>query len=114
MARLWNERTGEVVAERVAQATTPWERLVGYLTRTSVDVSEGLWFDRCAMIHTVGMRAIIDVVFIDGDWRVVNVVSRAEPNRLVRGGAAAVGTIELGPGAAAPDRVAVGDLLRLE
>jgi uncharacterized membrane protein (UPF0127 family) len=113
MAQLRNERTGAVLAEHVAAAATPWERLVGYLPRASVDANEGLWFDRCSTIHTVGMRASIDVIFVDRDWRVVRVVAPAPLNRLLSGGAQAVGTIELGSGALAPERVAVGDRLRL-
>lgn len=113
MAQLRNGTTGEVVAGRVSAARTPWTRAIGYLGRRSVDAGEGLWFDRCASIHTIGMRASIDVVFIDREQTVVCVVPRAQRNRIIRGGAGAAAVIELGPGVA-EHRVRVGDRLQLE
>jgi uncharacterized membrane protein (UPF0127 family) len=110
---LRNSTTGEIVASRVSPVTAPWNRALGYLGRRSVDVSEGLWFDRCSSVHTLGMRASIDVVFVDGDSTVVSVVSRARRNRVFHGGASATAVIELGPGVA-ETHVRNGDRLLLE
>jgi uncharacterized membrane protein (UPF0127 family) len=113
MPTLRNSTTGEIVALRVSPVTAPWNRAIGYLGRRIVDVGEGLWFDRCSSIHTLGMRASIDVVFVDGDSTVVSVISRARRNRVFHGGASATAVIELGPGVAETN-VRIGDRLRLE
>jgi len=111
--RLWNCTTGELLADRISRGSTPWGRAIGYLLRRDVDVAEGLWLDRCSLIHTVGMRASIDVVFMDETQHVVRIVSRARRNRIFGGGARAVATLELAPGFA-HGRIAPGDRLRLE
>ncbi len=87
---------------------------MGYLGRRDVDLNEGLLFEHCALIHTLGMRASIDVVFVDSEWRIVRVLSRASANRFFYGGPRAVSTLELGPGVAARYALAPGDPLRLE
>jgi uncharacterized membrane protein (UPF0127 family) len=110
---LRNGTTGEIVAANVSRARAPWTRALGYLHRRNVDAAEGLWFDRCSSIHTVGLRASIDVVFVDRQQAVVRIVSRAQRNRVFHGGAQAAAVIELGPGVAAT-RVRIGDRLRLE
>ena len=113
MRQLRNGTTGELLVARITRAKAPWTRAIGYLHRGSVDPGEGLWFDRCASIHTVGLRASIDVVFVDRAQTVVRVVPRAKRNRVFHGGEGAAATIELGPGVTA-NRVRIGDRLVLE
>jgi uncharacterized membrane protein (UPF0127 family) len=113
MRSLRNGTTGEIVAPHISRARAPWTRALGYLHRRNVDAAEGLWFDRCSSIHTVGLRASIDVVFVDREQAVVGVVSRAQRNRIFYGGARAAAVIELGPGVA-ETRVRIGDRLLLE
>lgn len=55
------------------------DRTVGFLGRSAIDDGEGLWFDRCSAIHTIGMRVPIDAVFLDAAGVVVRVVSPARP-----------------------------------
>ncbi len=111
MRRLRNCTTGEIVAQRVAYAVTPWRRTIGFLLRRMVEPSEGLWFRRCAAIHTVGVRAALDVIFLDRDDTVVRVISPVPRNRIVRGGPGVAATLELGSGATG---IRAGDRLRLE
>ncbi len=114
MARLRNCTTGEIIADRVASVTAPWSRAIGYLPRSRVEPSEGLWFDHCSSVHTLGMRAAIDVVFVDRDRQIVRVIVDAPRNRILHGGAAATAVIELGAGCATLHRLALGDRLQLE
>ncbi len=113
MRRLRNCTTGEIVAQRVTSPRTPWERAVGYLRRRRVDPAEGLWFERCGAVHTLGMRAPIDVVFVDRDNTVVRIVAPALRNRVFLGGSSAAATLELAAGTVAC-RIRVGDRLQLE
>jgi uncharacterized membrane protein (UPF0127 family) len=110
---LRNCTTGEVVAARVSRALTPWRRAVGYLDRSRIEVREGLWFDRCSAIHTIGMRASIDVVFVDERAMVLRVVSRAPRNRFLSGGPHASAVLELA-GGVAEEFVRPGDRLQFE
>ncbi len=114
MKRLRNRATGVLIAERIACPTAPWERALGYLSRRTVDPGEGLWFGRCALIHTLGMRAGIDIVFVDRDRTIVRVISRARRNRLFYGGARAAAALELAAGSAERNGLRPGDRLALE
>jgi uncharacterized membrane protein (UPF0127 family) len=114
LRRLRNCRNDEILAERISAVTAPWKRAVGYLLRRDVEAGEGLWFDRCSMIHTVGMRASIDVVFVDVEQKIVRVVSGARRNRVFAGGPRAVAAIELRSGVATSHDLLIGDRLALE
>jgi uncharacterized membrane protein (UPF0127 family) len=52
---LRNATTGAVIATRVDRATTFLERTVGLRARPRVRPDEGLWFDNCSAINTLGM-----------------------------------------------------------
>jgi uncharacterized membrane protein (UPF0127 family) len=110
---LRNATTGAVIATRVDRATTFLERTVGLRARPRVRPDEGLWFDNCSAINTLGMQAPIDVIFIDAQNTVVLLCPE------VRGGMwslvcrDAVSAIELGGGALREVDVVPGDRLEL-
>lgn len=109
---LRNMTTGTVIARDVRTAATPWRRTVGLLGLAVIDADRGLWFGGCRSLHTIGMRATIDVIFLDATGRVVRFAQGVRANRIAVRCAAACTAIELG---SSPDaRVAVGDLVRLD
>ena len=75
---------------------------------------EGLWIDGCSAVHTIGMRATIDLYFLDKEKRVLRIAHGVKPYRLAVACRDAVSVVELG---AAPEMgrdVLVGDRLVLE
>ena len=75
-------------------------RLVGLLGCSRMGHDEAFLIDRCAAIHTIGMRMSIDVVFLSAHGVVTNVYHCVRPGRVLRcPGAAHV--LELAEGAAA-------------
>ena len=87
-------------------AVAPWTRMVGLLSRASLEPGEGMVFPRCRSIHTWGMRCAIDVVFLHngcvlkvlsalGPWRVAS-VPQADTVVELPAGAAAAAAIEPG------------------
>ena len=111
---LKNETTGEVIAANVKYADTWWERLAGFIPRRVIAPDDGLWFRDCWAIHTLGMRARIDVIFLDAQSRVVRTDRRVP---LHHPGIACVGArsvVELGAGALDGRDVLAGDRLTLE
>lgn len=111
---LRNSTNGKVLATRVARATTPWSRGVGLLPRPTVAPDEGLWIDRCGAVHTIGMRATIDLYFLDKNNCVLKIASAVPPNRLAVTCRNAVAVVELGSDADAGRDVLVGDRLVME
>jgi len=110
--QLVNSRTSEIIASDVEVAATRAERRQGLLGRDRLDESAALVLSPCAAVHTAFMGFVIDVVFVDGDWRVLKVVPELKPWRAaVCLGARA--TIELAGGRLRTRRLAVGDRVYL-
>ncbi len=112
--RLLNATNGAVLATAVDRATNAWTRGVGLLPRKNVEPHEGLWIGGCSAVHTIGMRATIDLYFLDRDDRVLKIASAVAPNRLAITCRNAVTVVELGAGGEIARDVLVGDRLALE
>lgn len=113
-AVLKNATTSQVIAERVRYADSWWERLAGFIPRGAVDPDEGLWFRDCWAIHTLGMRAHIDVIFLDRDNRVVKTQRSVPLHHPFISCVGARAVVELGAGALDGRDVLAGDRLVLE
>lgn len=57
-------------------------RLVGLLGRASLSDKEGMLFIPGGSIHTIGMRFPIDVIYLDGENRVLKIVSEMKSFRV--------------------------------
>lgn len=110
---LMNATTGQVIAENVRYADTWWTRLAGFIPKANVDPDEGLWFRDCGAIHTLLMRACIDVVFLDRDGCVIRTLQRVPTQRPLVGCAGAHNVVELGAGALEGRDLLAGDRLAL-
>jgi uncharacterized membrane protein (UPF0127 family) len=73
-------------AERVItladHANTFVSRLRGLLGRKSLSFQQGLLISPCNQIHTIGMRFLLDVVFLDGNGVVLRCCEGMKPQRL--------------------------------
>ena len=65
------------------EAKTFWQRLKGLLGKTGLASGEGMLFQRCNAIHTIGMKFPIDCVFTDRKMKVQKIVAEVKPGRLV-------------------------------
>ncbi len=110
---LRNERSGEILAPRIARASNALTRLVGLLRKAEVGAGEGLWIDRCNAVHTLGMRATLDLYFLDANDRVLKIATAVAPGRLAETCRAAKTVVELGS-ARDPRDVLIGDRFVLE
>jgi uncharacterized membrane protein (UPF0127 family) len=113
MPHLKNKTTGQIIAENVRYADTWWDRLAGFIPRDCIDPDDGLWFRDCWAIHTLCMRAPIDVIFLDGEGRVVRAQRSVQSQRPVIACFGARSVVELGAGALAGRDLLVGDALEL-
>ena len=113
MPLLRNSRTGRIVATRIDRLSSFLQRAVGLLGRTTIRPGEGAWIAPCGAIHTLGMQAALDVIFIDSADRVIRTVSNVRPNRLLLACRGARAVVELGHGALDEHDLLPGDLLEL-
>jgi hypothetical protein len=109
-----NRTTGRVLAWRVRRADGWVSRIVGFLPRSAIAPEEGLWFEGCGAIHTLGMRTALDVVFLDRALRVLRSEADVRPQRLYVGARHAHVVAEFGPGFLKANPLAPGDELALE
>lgn len=103
---------GSVVATRLEPALDSESRRRGLLGRDGLDPQTAMLIAPCPAVHTWFMRFAIDVVFADGEGRVLKVCANVKPFRF----AAAFGAfaaIEMAAGGAAANSVAAGDRLVL-
>jgi hypothetical protein len=70
----------------------------GLLGVPTLPSGEMLLLDPCGAIHTMGMRFVLDVVFLDREWRVVGVRRNLLPGRFAWGGWRARRTLEAAAG----------------
>jgi uncharacterized membrane protein (UPF0127 family) len=113
MALLRNSTTDTIVATRIDRLTGFLQRAVGLLARSHVQRDEGVWIARCHAIHTIGMRAAIDVMFVDDDGVVLRIERDVQPNRFALSCRSATSVVELGGGALGQIDVMIGDRLEL-
>ncbi|NKJ50364.1 hypothetical protein CIC12_27305 [Burkholderia sp. SG-MS1] len=97
----------------VSITETARERLRGLLTRERLAPGEALLLERCASVHTFGMRFAIDVVFVDRNRRVV-AIHREVPRCRVLFDLRAALTLEMPAGGASQHGLSVGDPLVFE
>lgn len=112
--RIRNATTGAIVATEVKKATGWFERMTGLIPRKRIEPREGVWFDDCGIIHTVGMQAEIDVVFLDKEQRVVRTVCAVPRNKLIIACRGAESVVELGSGALEACDILIGDRFEFE
>jgi uncharacterized membrane protein (UPF0127 family) len=112
MMMLMNGRTEQRVAG-VELATTRVERRRGLLGRNAIDPGSALVLAPCCSIHTAFMRFAIDVIFVDGDGRVVRIAKRVVPWRIVIA-PGAYAAIELAAGSIGSHAVELDDCLYVQ
>jgi uncharacterized membrane protein (UPF0127 family) len=100
-----------VVCTSCEVADSFWTKFRGLMGRASLPADEGMLFRPAGSIHMFFMRFPIDVVFCDGDLRVMKVVRELRPWRIAGARGAKV-TIELAAGAASG--IEPGDELQLD
>jgi uncharacterized membrane protein (UPF0127 family) len=114
MPTLRNLTTGKIVARDVARAEGFVVRILGLIPWVRINPEQGLWFDRCMAVHTLGMRDRIDVIFLDKSHRVLRVARSVPQHRLAIACPGASAVVELGEASAQGRDLLAGDELVLE
>lgn len=68
----------------VPVASTPFARLLGLALLDRELAGAGLLIPRCRGVHSFGMRFDLDLVFLDGDGRAIELRRSLPPGRLAR------------------------------
>jgi uncharacterized protein len=85
MLRAVNKKSGTLVAGNVEHARGHWSRFWGLMGRRSLPEGRGMLIEPCNSVHTMFMRFPIDVVFLDGEDRVLKISRDMKPFRFAVG-----------------------------
>lgn len=109
-ARVVRGESVAVAELRLLQAFDMWRRMRGLLGRAQPSPGEGIWLKPCNAVHCCFMAYAIDVMFVDGQGRVLRIVRQLRPWRMAacRG---ARSVVELAAGECARLGIAEGDVL---
>jgi uncharacterized membrane protein (UPF0127 family) len=110
--RVVNQRTGQVVATHIEDATGLWASFRGLMLRSKLDDGHGMVFRPAKGIHTHLMRFPIDLIFLEKGDTVRKIRPAMKPWRFDFTNAA--GVIEMNAGAAAANDIRPGDQLLFE
>ena len=106
-----NRTRGTLVGVDVARADSVRARMRGLYAYQHLMPRDGLWLVPCNNIQTIGMKHVIDVVFLDRDNRVVRIYQRLRPGRFTWWIRRAYSALELPEGAVRSSETQIGDLL---
>ncbi len=93
----FNRTRHAYLATHLTVAGTHWSRFRGLMctSATRFCAGDGLWIVPCRGVHTFAMQFPIDVVYLDGDRRVVHVERSLRPWRIGRVTLRAASVLEL-------------------
>src|SRR5688572_1323804 len=74
--------TRTLLLDTAIMTVWPWERMRGLLWRPPLREREALLIDRCASVHTWGMKYPLDLVFMDKEWKIRKLVRDVPPWRM--------------------------------
>jgi hypothetical protein len=106
-------REDAVIGESVQVADTFWTRLIGLMGRKSLAHGSGMLLNPCSSIHTCWMRIPIDVLYLDGNMRVLALNTNLKPWRIGTIRMRTQKVLELPVGTIALHEIKVGDRLSL-
>ncbi|HJV35011.1 DUF192 domain-containing protein [Geomonas sp.] len=108
-----NGRSGRPLATQLFVAATFLSRSRGLLGRQGLSAGEGLLITPCNGVHTFFMRFPIDVLFLNGENRVIRTGEHLQPNRISALLFSCKKVIELPAGAVSQSGTVTGDQILL-
>ncbi|NLW90415.1 MAG: DUF192 domain-containing protein [Syntrophomonadaceae bacterium] len=108
-----NLDTGFTLADTAVRAASFFKRLHGLLGKKGMLQGEALVLTPCSAVHCIGMRFVIDVVFLDRSGRVVHTIESMKPGSIGPVIKNAYCAIELPEGQIERSKTKLGDTLRI-
>jgi uncharacterized protein len=110
--RLRNQRTGQVLADRLLPALDSASRKTGLLKHSSLGDGEAMIIAPSNAVHTWFMKFDLDLLFVKRDGRVVKTRAAVKPWRM-SGSLGAFAVIEMRAGTLAERETLPGDILEV-
>jgi len=107
------DNQNKIIGSRIEVASSFWARFRGLMGRKSLAEGEGLLLVPCSSIHCLGMKFAIDAIFLDKEYRVVDIHPNMKPGAIASH-RNAHSILELKAGEADSHQVQIGERLKLE
>jgi len=108
-----NLSNGCILARAGERANTFFRRLRGLLGRKGLHQGEALVLCPCNSVHCIGMRFVIDVIFLDRFGQVIHLIEQMKPGSISPIIRQARYVIELPAGQISRSQTMVGHILKL-
>ena len=103
-----------MLAKKLLTPSSLFRSALHHLNTEGIPYDCALWISPCDAIYTVGMTKPVDVVFLDGERRVVKVLKSFPPNCYAESEDGAVSALELPPNKLNETATDTGDVLELD
>ena len=110
----YNVSKNSFVAGDLKVAKNMWERFRGLIGSSPLEEGEGFLIPSCQGIHTFGMKFSIDVLYLDGEDRVIRLLKNYRSNLIGPVNWKAKSVLELPTGAIDRSNTELGDILLFE
>lgn len=114
MVQATNTTKGTMLGTSVRVADGWWSRLRGLLGAPTLSAGEGLVLIPCRAVHMYGMKQSLDVVFVDGDGRVVALYPGLAPGERTKVHKRSHSVFELPLSTIESTKTTLGDEIRTE
>jgi uncharacterized membrane protein (UPF0127 family) len=111
--KIVNEDNREILARDAVVADNFLLRLKGLLGRKEFLLGEGLLIKPCTMVHCLGMKINIDVVFISKAQEIIHIIEKMSPGRISPWIKNAKDVLELPEGQVGRTGTVVGQKIRI-
>lgn len=109
-----NKSNEETLKLKLVAANSRLAQVAGLLGTSRAAVNFAYLIKNCQGIHTFGMQYPIDVIFLDGDNRVLDITRNLKPNRSSKVCKGAKSLLEVPSGQLRTGLILVGDRLELQ
>lgn len=106
-----NTSNGEIISKAAYLADKFWLRFKGLLGKRNMRDDEALIIYPCSMVHTLGMKMDIDVLFINDKGEIIYIIEKMLPGNISPMVKKARCVIEMAAGKVANSNIAVGHTL---
>ena len=104
----------KVLVGRLLNLNTRCRNTLNLINRRGMPADCAIWISPCNAIYTVGMRAPIDIAFLDREGKIVKVLKRFPPNCFADSAPETVSALQLPANRLDETGTRRGDLLELD
>ncbi len=81
--KLIDTTNDNIIGDKIEIAESFWSKTVGLLNRKKLKKDEGLLLKKTRSIHSIGMKFNFDAIYLDKDFKIVEIHHNIKPNKVL-------------------------------